>query len=393
MKGIKVLLCIALVMLLAGCWNRKELNDLAICVGIGIDKAEHGYTVSVQVVDPGEVAANKGKPGRAPVALFSMNAPTVFEALRKMTTVSPRKIYMSHTRMLILGEAMAREGIAPVLDFVSRDHEFRTDFYIAVARGTTASSILKVITPLEQIPSNELFASLETSSKAWAPTVAVTLDQLIADLTNNGKQAVLTGIRLTGPAVEGDRRSNVEQIDSNVLLEYSTLAAFRGDKLIGWLNEADSKAYNYIAGNVKSTAGSLPCKGGGRMTMEVMNADSKIKASLKNGKPEITVLIQLENDIGEVQCNIDLTKMETIEQVEKDAEKGMVESGMRAVAYAKKRGVDIFGFGDAIHRKYPKVWKQLEKNWDKEFAKLPVHIQAEVKIRRLGTISNAFKEK
>ncbi|MCO6705110.1 Ger(x)C family spore germination C-terminal domain-containing protein, partial [Streptomyces sp. CHB9.2] len=45
------------------------------------------------------------------------------------------------------------------------------------------------------------------------------------------------------------------------------------------------------------------------------------------------------------------------------------------------------------HRKYPKVWKQLEKNWDKEFAKLPVHIQAEVKIRRLGTISNAFKEK
>lgn len=122
-----------------------------------------------------------------------------------------------------------------------------------------------------------------------------------------------------------------------MLLEYSTLAAFRGDKLIGWLNEADSKAYNYIAGNVKSTAGSLPCKGGGRMTMEVMNADSKIKASLKNGKPEITVLIQLENDIGEVQCNIDLTKMETIEQVEKDAEKGMVESGMRAVAYAKKR--------------------------------------------------------
>ncbi|MBU8713813.1 MULTISPECIES: Ger(x)C family spore germination protein [Brevibacillus] len=393
MKVIKVLLCLTLVFLLGGCWNRKELNDLAICVGIGIDKVKTGYSVSVQVVDPAEVAANKGKPGRAPVTLFTMSGATVFEALRKMTTISPRKIYMSHTRMLILGEELAREGIAPVLDFVSRDHEFRTDFYIAVARGTTAHNILKVITPLEQIPANELFASLETSSKAWAPTAAITLDQLIADLTNKGKQAVLTGIKLTGSPEEGDQRENVEQIDSNVLLQYTTLAAFRGDKLIGWLNEKDSKAYNYITGNVKSTAGSLPCKGGGRLTMEIMKSNSKVKAILKNGKPEIMVDIHLENDIGEVQCKIDLTKMETIEEIQKEAEKGMVATGMRAVTYAKQHEVDIFGFGDVIHRQYPKVWKQLEKNWNKEFAKLPVHIKAEVKIRRLGTINNAFKEK
>ncbi|MED1723166.1 Ger(x)C family spore germination protein [Brevibacillus parabrevis] len=393
MKVIKVLLCLTLVILLGGCWNRKELNDLAICVGIGIDKVKTGYSVSVQIVDPAEVAANKGKPGRAPVTLFTMSGATVFEALRKMTTISPRKIYMSHTRMLILGEELAREGIAPVLDFVSRDHEFRTDFYIAVARGTTAHNILKVITPLEQIPANEMFASLETSSKAWAPTAAITLDQLIADLTNKGKQAVLTGIKLTGSPEEGDQRKNVEQIDSNVLLQYTTLAAFRGDKLIGWLNEKDSKAYNYITGNVKSTAGSLPCKGGGRLTMEIMKSNSKVKAILKNGKPEIMVDIHLENDIGEVQCKIDLTKMETIEEIQKEAEKGLVATGMRAVAYAKQHEVDIFGFGDVIHRQYPKVWKQLEKNWNKEFAKLPVHIKAEVKIRRLGTINNAFKEK
>ncbi|MGM0714624.1 MAG: hypothetical protein ACQEU9_22745 [Bacillota bacterium] len=113
MKVIKVLLCLTLVILLGGCWNRKELNDLAICVGIGIDKVKTGYSVSVQIVDPAEVAANKGKPGRAPVTLFTMSGATVFEALRKMTTISPRKIYMSHTRMLILGEELAREGIAP----------------------------------------------------------------------------------------------------------------------------------------------------------------------------------------------------------------------------------------------------------------------------------------
>ncbi|MFS0557501.1 Ger(x)C family spore germination protein [Brevibacillus sp. 179-C9.3 HS] len=393
MKGIKVLLSVVLVIILAGCWDRKELNDLAIAVGIGIDKVQGGYQVSVQVVDPAEVAANKGKPGRAPVTLFTMNAPTIFEAVRKMTTISPRKIYMAHTRMLIFGESIAREGISPVVDFVSRDHEFRTDFYIAIARGTTARDILKVITPLEQIPSTELFVSLETSSKVWAPTAAVTMDQLITDFTSKGKQAVLTGIQLTGPVGEGEQRKNVEQIDSPVLLQYTTLATFRGDKLSTWLSESDSKAFSYITGKVKSTVGSMGCKGGGRITMEVMDADSKIEAIMKNGIPAVNVHVQLENDIGEVQCKLDLTDMNTITELEKEAEKNLEALLKKAIANAKKNGVDIYGFGEAIHRKYPKVWKKIGDNWEKEFAKLPVHVKADVKIRRLGTINNAFDEK
>jgi spore germination protein KC len=392
-KGIKVLLCIVLVIILAGCWDRRELNDLAIAVGIGIDKVQGGYQVSVQVVDPAEVAANKGKPGRAPVTLFTMNAPTIFEAVRKMTTISPRKIYMAHTRMLIFGEEVAREGIAPIVDFVSRDHEFRTDFYIAIARGTTARNILRVVTPLEQIPSTEMFASLETSSKVWAPTAAVTMDQLITDFTSKGKQAVLTGVRLTGPASEGDQRKNVEQIDTPVLLQYTTLASFRGDKMINWLSEADSKAFSYITGKVKSTVGSMACKGGGRLTLEVMRADAKIEATMKNGTPEVIVHIGLENDIGEVQCKLDLTEKYTIKELEKEAEKSLEALATKAIANAKKNGIDIYGFGEAIHRKYPKVWKKIGSNWEKEFTKLPVHVIADVKIRRLGTINNAFEEK
>lgn len=393
MKGLKVLLCVVLVIILAGCWDRKELNDLAISVGIGIDKAPGGYEVSIQIVDTAEVAADKGKPGRAPVTVFTMNAPTIFEAVRKMTNVSPRKIYMAHTRMLILGESVAREGMAPVLDFVSRDHEFRTDFYIAIARGASAHDILKVITPLEQIPANSMFASLETSSKVWAPTTAVTLDELINDVSNKGKEAVLAGITLTGPAGHGDSRENVEQIDTPVLLQYKSLATFRKDKLVSWLSEADSKAYNYIIGHVESTVGSLPCKGGGRITMEVMDADSKIEASLKNGVPEIMVQVLLENDVGEVECKLDLTDTKTITELEKEAQKSMVAMLTKAIANAKKNRVDIYGFGEVIHRKYPKVWKKLQDNWDEEFTKLPVHVKADITIRRLGTINNAFKAK
>ena len=48
---------------LTGCWNRMELNELAIAVGLAIDKVkENEYMVSVQVVDPSEVLQSREVP-------------------------------------------------------------------------------------------------------------------------------------------------------------------------------------------------------------------------------------------------------------------------------------------------------------------------------------------
>lgn len=52
--------CIPLLllpMLLSGCWERKELNELAFVLGLGLDKAEDGYKVSMQVVIPSSITS------------------------------------------------------------------------------------------------------------------------------------------------------------------------------------------------------------------------------------------------------------------------------------------------------------------------------------------------
>ena len=55
--------------------------------------------------------------------------------------------------------------------------------------------------------------------------------------------------------------------------------------------------------------------------------------------------------------------------------------------------VDIFGFGDAIHRADPAAWKILKEDWDERFTHLDVNVQADVKIRRIGTVTNSFFHK
>ena len=89
--------------------------------------------------------------------------------------------------------------------------------------------------------------------------------------------------------------------------------------------------------------------------------------------------------------NLDLTKTQTIYELESRAEqatKQLVEAAIKTAQ--KKYKVDIFGFGEAIHRADPKVWKEIEKDWDQEFQDLSVQVKVDVKIRRIGTVGNSF---
>lgn len=392
-KSACLLLILTLVLLLTGCWDRRELNELAIAVGLGIDKQGDRFRVSVQVVDPGAVSSKKGGSQGAPATLYTDEADTIFEAIRKITTISPRKMYFSHLRICVIGESVATEGMAKSLDLLSRDKEFRSDFYLVVTKGNSAEDTLKMMTPLDKIPANNLFSSLESSEKNWSPSTTVTLDELIAALTSEGRQPVLTGLRIVGNKEMGESGSNAKMIEPPVRLQYSGLAVFRKDKLIGWLNETESRGYSFILGKVQSSVGFAACPGGGKVVTESIRTQTSMKGSVNRKEPQIHIKVRVEANVGEVECSgLDLTKASTIYDIEKREEEKIEEIIQSTVRKAQKLyKADIFGFGEAIHRADPKAWKTLKKNWDLEhFADLPVNIKVDLKIRRLGTVGSSF---
>lgn len=100
---------IIVIFILTGCWSRRELNDLAIALAMGVDSSGDQFKVSAQIVNPGEVTSVKGGGGNSSIATYSSSGETIFEAIRKMTTKSPRKIYFSHTRLVVIGEELAKK--------------------------------------------------------------------------------------------------------------------------------------------------------------------------------------------------------------------------------------------------------------------------------------------
>ncbi|MFD0681165.1 MULTISPECIES: Ger(x)C family spore germination protein [unclassified Paenibacillus] len=389
--GFQLCAWLLLLTLLTGCWNRRELNELGIQMGMAIDKIGDQYQLAVQVVVPGEVSSRLTT-GRSPVTLYKASAPTIFEAFRKLTETSPRKIYSAHTRVLVIGESLAQEGIGKILDLLSRNPEARTDYYVIVSRGIKAEEVLKVMTSLEKIPANNLFYSLDTSSKNWAPTTTVTMDQAILQLVTSGLNLVLPGVEVLGNLSTGDSKSNVDKIENAGLLQSAGLAIFDKDKLIGWLNEDESKGYNYIRNNVKSTAGHIKCPDGGVLALETLRSDTKMKVSFDNGEPLILIGVVIESNIGEVECKIDITEPDTIVWLEHEAEKKLRNLLQHTINKVKsKYNVDVFGFGQAVYKKDPKVWKKLKGEWKERFPRLKVNYDINVTIRRTGTTNNSFQ--
>lgn len=114
---------------------------------------------------------------------------------------------------------------------------------------------------------------------------------------------------------------------------------------------------------------------------------------MKNGNPKIDINVTSEGSIGEVECTIDLSKPEKIEELNKRYAKDIkdkIEGSIKTLQ--EKYQSDIFGFGEEIHRTDPKAWKRLEGNWDQEFANLDVNVTVNAKIRNLGTISESFQK-
>ncbi|OPH47338.1 hypothetical protein BC351_40335 [Paenibacillus ferrarius] len=270
---------------------------------------------------------------------------------------------------------MAKEGIAKVLDGLSRDHELRTDFYILVARNATANEVLRTLTPLEKIPANKLFTSLEASEKNWGVSSKVDLHQLIFDLVEKGKDPILAGIHIKGEASAGQSHLNLNSVVPSTILEYQGLAVFHKDKLVGWLGSKESKGYNYIRGNIKSTIVRLACPEGGDLAVELINTTHRIKGMIVNGHPEVNVSVQAESNIGEVECKF----AQGIIFVEGDGENLLIPTVAEIIGRPlHKYGVSIVNVGSLAFKRYSSIF--LRRN-DLKPLNIPISIITDLDLK------------
>ena len=114
-----------------------------------------------------------------------------------------------------------------------------------------------------------------------------------------------------------------------------------------------------------------------------MKTDFKVE----NNKVKIT--IDTTGAIQEVNANVDLYNLKTIEEIQNSNVEKIKEYVNDAINLAKDNKTDIFGFGNYVYKNNPKKWNEIKDKWDDEiFPSLEVEIEVNLKLQAKGSINN-----
>ncbi|MDP4105021.1 MAG: Ger(x)C family spore germination protein [Bacillota bacterium] len=394
-KYIKVLLLLFLsVPLLTGCWNQEELPNLAFVMALGVDKAKNnqGYTLTFEIVNPGNVAASQMGGGQGvPVAVYKSTGKSLFDATRKASKKLSRKIYFAHTNAVVISEQVAKDGVLDLLDILDRDPIFRTTTQLFIAKDTSAENVVSTLTILDKIPVNKIVKSLNVTEAMLGENMKVTIDDFIKDIVSSGKEPFTNGVILPGNQKLGDKMSNIAIDKPGVIIEIDGLALFKGGKLIGWIDGNQARGVVWTLNKVNGTDVFVDWQGKKKaIGVIIRRSNAKFSPSIRNGKPFIQVAIKAEADIEQVNTSLKITDPAVIKKLEDMVGEEVKKEVRDSIKTVQSKKSDIFGFGDSIHRAYPKKWKNLKSNWNKEFSTLDFSVKSEVYLRRHGIRNEPF---
>ncbi|PTM57573.1 spore germination protein KC [Desmospora activa DSM 45169] len=384
-------------MLTTGCWGRRELNELGIMVGIGVDLIKPGlYRVTYQEVNPSGVSPQGGGGSAAPINTFSTTGPTLGVANRKTAQKISRRILTPHVKILVIGEKAAREeGITKIMDLIERDDKFRWNAQLLIAKDDTAENILKVLTPIQKISALRLSQQVAMGEELWGEDVAINAMDAAHAIASAGMEPAIGGVELKGNPNEGAKDTNITNSAPPAHIDLNGMAIFKGDRLKHWMRESESRGLTWALNKVSSTIVVIDCPQNKPepINIEILRAQSKLEPEIDGKKPRFHIKIRTEGKVAEVHCAADLDNRAIIERLEERTAQAIKKDIEAAVKVAQKHKSDIFGFGEAVHRSDPKKWDKLKKNWNNRFAESDVVVEVEALLRGTGLISNRVKKK
>lgn len=375
----KKIVIFILLFFLTGCFGKVEIEDLSIVTAIGVDKGEEGFKITLQVIRAKTVSGKDQGLNSSNVLVYTEEAPSVNEALRKMSVFFRNQVFLGHFQLLVLGEDYARDGFKEAIEFFFESPKTRQRFYIAIVKGGKAEDLLKIQTPMLDTPAREINSTIENNAKYFGSSILIFADEAFAAPLTQEFEIAITGIEIKGDPEEGGDNKSLESIDLKTKITVCGIAAFKGDKLVGWLNQEESIGYNRIRGLLKSTVHTTHFPDGSITSIDTNKGINKKKVEIVDGLPVITIDYHVFGVIPSVSTHRFMTDAE-VKYLEADIRKTIKETMEKALTKAKELNSDILYFGEIINDQHPKYWKKIIDNFDNIFPQIKVNINVKVTI-------------
>lgn len=395
---------LVLTLLLTGCWNRTELNEIALISALGIDRSGENWIVSYQLINPSTMSAASGGGsnaggGESPVHVFSSEGPTLREAIDVSYTESPRRLYFPHADILVLGKEAASKGITDIIDFYWRNTYLRENVSVLITNGQDgqASEMLKQLIPPERLPGSALAHISRQTDHFNSNYPSIKMYELTRSLDSESGAAGVPQIE-----VVGESQAKIESMDqlhktsTPAKVRITKLAVFRKDRSVGTLTRKESIGISWLTDKVRISALSITCpdsnKGTEKFSFQTFSAKTKTRVRKEGDGFTMLVSVKAKGRVSESKCPGNFANLSNLHAAEKGIEEVIKDYMNKGWEASKRLHADLPHFADQIHRKYPKEWGKIKDQWEKEgMQSTRLVLQVDVTISQTGMTQKAFK--
>lgn len=312
---------------------------------------------------------------------------TLTDAYRAMGLMSPLRLFLAHTRVVLIDADLARDGIGQVVDFLHREPEVRREVARVLVSTSDPRLVLDVPEPLEPCPALRIDEIMRERLVGFH-FPRINLAEFIRLLESEGADpfAAVVFVQENPSFQDVTWREPSPEPEHNIVVRGT--AVFRGDHLAGFLDEGESRGIMWLRSEVQSGQLTMSCPGGeGDISAEIIRSRARIHPHLRDGQPGFTVLVQVSSRLTEVNCPLDITDPEVPGRLEARQAEVIRSEIERTLARSGEFRSDFLGLGDAFRRRYPREWRAIRDDWREVYLpQVEMEILVESRIARVGAL-------
>lgn len=343
-KLIKVgILLIAILLMLAGCYNYRDINNVTFVTSMVFDLDPIGnvviYMDCVRPYRDNNESSDNGKR-----ILYKGTGKTVLEAIRDVNMASSYKINITQNKAFIFTEKAVKEGIDKFLGIINNDQEFLVKPYIFAYFGDV-ERLLKVAASDEEYMG--LFINdLVKKNKANSRAIIVNINEYMTASEIGANSALIGALEL---------RKDV--IDERI--ELSGGVIMRNNVMQEKIDIMDGLTFNILEDKVKTGTLEIvnPQMEEGFITFEILKNKTKTKIEYNGDRVLLTKDVNMKVTLAESQGRFIVDK-QSLQIIEDTTEVRIKEYLQAFFDKYNKKNIDILGVERMLEIKYPGLVKE-----------------------------------
>ncbi|WP_425058673.1 Spore germination protein B3 [Sporomusa carbonis] len=401
-RVIAIIFMVVLSLVAAGCNGAKETDEVAYIVAMGLDAGQDGkLKVTYLVALPQAVGGqDSGKGGEKPPALLTFEGENLAETRGLLNSSLSRTSILSHVKAIIIGEELARKGLARVTSPFMRYREYRGSMFLIVANRTTAQRLLSANKPIFETLQSKFFESMMLKSVDNSFFPRTNIHEFYVRLKSNSAAPIIAlfglnpgnGGHAVGEIMPPEKDAEyiagaMPRQGGGGSVEAVGTAVFKGDKLVGLLTSEETRAMAIVHGDFDR---GFVVVEDPLMPKENINcyirlgSSPKIKVVMTDGRPVIDVTIKIEAEITSIGSGISYETGGYREQLEAQVSKVLEQQVTNMLIKTRDLQTDVVGFGYQARACFPTYRDYMAVDWATLYGQAEFKVAVSTRVRRTG---------